>query len=114
MLMGGSAAVAEQMKARHRASPTAAGWCESSRMVFIESFVCRLSVWLCHGWKPRRPGAAPAGKLLHCRHAQRLGVVPEHAIKRPPLAVVRNERHRIILPVPLGIGLRQNLDGMID
>ena len=32
----------------------------------------------------------------------------------PTLAVARDERHRVVLPVHLGLGLRQDLDGMIS
>src|ERR1017187_2379330 len=113
MLMGGSAAAAEQTKARNRESLAAVVQCESILMVFISSLGCRLSGGLCYGREPRCPGAAPPVKLLHRWHAQRLGIVPEHAMKRPPLPVPRNERHRVVFPVHLGLGLRQHFDRMI-
>ncbi len=68
---------------------------------------------LCHWCQTSGPGAAATIEFLHSRDAQRLCVVPEHAMKGPPLAVVRDERHRVILSVRLRFRLGKDLDRVV-
>src|ERR1039458_7704986 len=99
MLMGGSAAAAQQAKVRSRASATAGGRCVNMRMAFMGLLGCGLNAWLRHWQESCGPGAAPAVELLHRRNTQRLDVVPEHAMESPSFAVVGDECHGIIFCV---------------
>src|ERR1017187_1344635 len=83
------------------------------RIALIGSLGCWLSGWWRHWRKARRPSAATPVEFLHCGHTERHGIVAEHAVERPPLAVLSNERHRVVLRVGFRLGLRKDFDRII-